>query len=93
MQTRRFGRYNFGKKLHFRHGDNHVIQNNHSNPKEWNAEAISNHLNLRQAEVELFLSQFELVNEHAAFILSTQSDNTSDIFSVRHESFQDKESQ
>merc|ERR1712183_912471 len=69
-----------------------IISNNHSNPKEWNVGTISEHLNLRPTEVELFLSQFEPINDHASFVLTTESDHTSDIFSVRHESFQDKTS-
>lgn len=45
-----------------------IITNNRTDPAQWNITTIANELNLRQADVEHFLTHFDLIDEQAKFL-------------------------
>lgn len=52
-----------------------IIFNHQMNPGHWNVENISDETRLRASDVEMFLKNFDLINEHANIYIEGQGEN------------------
>jgi hypothetical protein len=52
-----------------------VIYNHQINPQHWNVENLAAETRLRESDVELFLKNFDLINEHSNIFIEGQGPN------------------